>query len=90
MLTPRHADTPYIREMVIPSGTRIFAMEGDIDEQPRSIEINVYRCKHFDTETRLCKDYVHRPWMCSAYPYGTAACMWCGLKFNEQLKLELA
>jgi Fe-S-cluster containining protein len=36
--------------------------------------IQHYKCRHWDEETRLCKIYDRRPYMCRDYPgYGEAA-----------------
>ena len=37
-----------------------------------------YSCKHWDTETRLCRIYEQRPQMCRDYPEpGSKVCGWC-------------
>jgi len=38
----------------------------------------LFTCRHWDTETHLCRVYEQRPTMCRDYPYGEA-CAHCGL-----------
>lgn len=38
-----------------------------------------YSCNYWDSETRLCTAYEHRPKMCSEYPYD-GICGVCGMK----------
>ena len=39
----------------------------------------LFTCRHWDTETRLCRAYDERPAMCRDYPYpGGGPCRWCG------------
>lgn len=42
---------------------------------------HMFRCKHFDEETRQCTVYDARPDMCATYPYGREeGCGHCGAK----------
>ena len=46
--------------------------ELDLGPIPQWIEHspqNLYTCRHWDTDTRLCTRYDERPWLCRAYPY---------------------
>ncbi len=36
----------------------------------------VFRCTHFDENTRQCDSYASRPWMCRAYPRGLLRQPW--------------
>ena len=47
-----------------------------------------YSCKHFDTETRLCKIYESRPNMCRDYPYDSP-CRYCGLENEDYQSREV-
>ena len=51
-------DAPKILSMVIPLGK--FHMHGS----------PLFTCMHWNQETKLCKNYMNRPKMCSEYPYG--------------------
>ena len=44
----------------------------------RAPEGRLYTCRHWDTSTRRCRVYAHRPRMCRDYPYGKP-CAHCGL-----------
>jgi Fe-S-cluster containining protein len=40
---------------------------------------NMFTCKHWDEETKLCTVYENRPEMCAAYPYEKKnGCGYCG------------
>ena len=45
-----------------------------------------YTCKHYDTETTMCRIYKQRPRMCADYPYDSA-CTYCGW-VNEDFKTK--
>ena len=62
-----------VAEMVIYLGESDHDVEGT-----KSSMLHWYTCKHFDTDTRLCKIYEARPSMCRTYNVNS----WnrCGLK----------
>lgn len=55
------------------------AMGGVVDENS-----NLWTCRHWDTETRLCTVYESRPGMCRDYPYG-AACGGCSYQSSAEV-----
>jgi Fe-S-cluster containining protein len=66
-LTPEEADERCERFGINPDFPRLCHEDG----------INqLYTCKNWDEETRLCTKYAARPDMCAAYPY-EAACFHC-------------
>lgn len=70
-------------------GPQIFAMLEPIGQQTGIS--HHYRCRNWDPDTQLCRDYENRPFMCRDYPYGQA-CEHCGLVDGipptERLALE--
>jgi Fe-S-cluster containining protein len=81
-------DGPMIAEMLVEitheeAAERIarFDARGETEEgRP------VYRCRHWDEETRLCGAYQVRPRMCVRYPYNSP-CEHCGAIGSGQLAL---
>jgi Fe-S-cluster containining protein len=44
----------------------------------------VYKCRHWDEETRLCKVYEDRPLMCREYPYARTCDHDCACKYTAE------
>jgi Fe-S-cluster containining protein len=74
-------DGSYIRRMAIPLSKDVAAQRavdfGLTADWGKVEEGHAYTCRHWDTRTRLCREYEDRPLMCSAFPYGDK-CQHCG------------
>jgi len=85
----RYTDGAYIADMIEPltvdAAKARWAAHG-IGEWPEkywSGHDEMYSCRHWDAETRLCRAYDERPAMCRDYPYGGPCNAECG--FDAEL-----
>ena len=81
------AEAEYALDMLIPL-TRRQALArtrrlGYPDPPKYPPEYNLFTCKHWDEETRLCGDYENRPAMCRDYPYGRTCDRGCGYQVEK-------
>ena len=85
-LVERH----FIADMLVPLNlpeaiTRWTELElGPIPKWIEHSPQNLYTCRHWDTDTRLCTQYDNRPWLCRAYPY-TQDCQHEGCTYRSPL-----
>ena len=69
-----------IMDMVIPLGREeIIERNEKYGKDMREDATNVYTCRHWNTETRLCGNYENRPQMCRDFPYDSecGSCDYC-------------
>ena len=68
LLYPPGSEVPKVLSLLIPIAKFTY-FQGKV--QP------LFTCRHWDQETKRCREYVHRPVMCSTFPYGMK-CTICG------------
>lgn len=80
----------YIADMLIPLTTEEVAERvEEFDVRPADFDLVdmaekgylFYKCSHWDEETRLCKAYEDRPFMCRDYPYAKGCDHDCDCKY---------
>jgi Fe-S-cluster containining protein len=79
---PGETEIAYIKDMVIHLTDFVNPVNGD--------KGGLYTCKHWNSVTKLCKEYEKRPRMCRDYPYGKK-CQYdasCDLLGNARTKCQ--
>ena len=86
---PRARDTEFILDMLVPL-TRPQALArsrrlGYPDPPRYGPKYQLFTCRHWNEETRLCGAYEDRPDMCRDYPYSGRDCeRGCSYKLSEE------